>query len=101
MLALILDWEPLIDSSTSAGQGRDLDKAATDLVIIARILVPDGHGDIVADVLHVNGEGLVGPFWSLASSIVGGSLELLHPGLDLHIRVHLSEGLGITSQLCL
>ena len=95
-LALPLNLEPLCEASTYA-KGGQLDGGLTNFVVATDILIEHFNGQVVANVLHINVEGLV-PDGGLASTVLHCCLEHLLTSRDLHVRVHFTEGLGVACE---
>jgi len=88
--------EPLIDTTGDAKGGK-LDDCDTNNIVGARILVVDLNVHVIANVFHIDLEGLI-PNGGLASTVLGCGLVLLLARGYLHVGIHLAEGFRITGE---
>ena len=99
VLALVLELPPVIEPAGHAEAGYLDGGLCDDVVTLDDIFVPNAHGEVVADVLHVVGEGLV-ELRVFASVLSNLGLKLLHAMLDLNEGVLSAEGLGVSGESC-
>ena len=96
LLSTVCHLEPLIDAVADA-KSRKLEGSLANLVVCADILIEDFNHEVVANVLHLDVEGLV-PDGRLARAILDLGLELLLARRKLDVRVHLTERLSVSCQ---
>jgi len=96
LLASVGNLEPVIDATIDA-EGGEFDGSLTNQIIRAWVLVVDLDGQVITDILHIDVECLV-PHRRLACAILDRGLEILLTRRDLHVGVHLAEGLRVTSE---
>ena len=96
LLSTVCHLEPLIDAVADA-KSRKLEGSLANLVVCADILIEDFNHEVVANVLHLEVEGLV-PDGRLARAILDLGLELLLARRKLDVRVHFTERLCVSCQ---
>ena len=78
-------------------EGGKFDRCFANFIIRAWVFVKHGDREVVTHVLHVHIKGLI-PNRCLASTVLDSRLEVLLASRYLAVRIHLAEGLRITSQ---
>ena len=99
-LTLVLDLEPLVESTVD-GEGGKLCLSGTDDVVSADLIIPNVEFKVVSEV--VNLAVPVGPFplGFLTTVLADGGLPLLLAGLHLDVGVHLAKSLGLVGDVSL
>jgi len=98
LLALILDIEPLIKTSTDTQTGQFDDSLSHELRT-NNILIEDLHSHVITDILNIDVHILTGPLGFLALIVGSLGADTLLTRVNDHVRVHLAESFGITGEL--
>ena len=96
-LVLVVNVPPIIDTLVYA-KSRDLKSELTNKLIRGkRVFGKDFEGNIISNVLNVDFKNLL-PRRADTTAINNLSLEFLHSSVNLAVRVHGTESIGITSK---
>ncbi len=96
-LVLVVNVPPIIDTLVYA-KSRDLKSELTNKLIRGkRVFGKDFEGNINSNVLNVDFKNLL-PRRADTTAINNLSLEFLHSSVNLAVRVHGTESIGITSK---
>jgi len=98
-LALILQFEPLVDTSISNDERAQFDGALTHIVRTCYILVADIYKQIVAKILDVNVENLTGPARIFSTALASLTLPGSFPNSHKAEGIHLGPKVGVACEV--
>ena len=98
LLSLEVDLEPIITTLSHAKRGK-FDCGLSNKIAITHVFVKNFEVHVIADVLDIDLEKLVGPFRCFAGVLHGLCTDALLASVDHDVGVHLAESLGVAREL--